>query len=288
MIKLYLGMLNDKREELGNQRKILVTGLKKLAESNEIVEDLQKQLTELQPILKVKNEETADLLQKVAIDQADADKVKAKVEKETKIVEKQTAETTAVQLDAQADLDKALPALQAAQDALKTLNKGDITEVKNMAKPPAGVVMVLEAVLILMKEKTDWANAKKVMGGTNFLKMLQEFDKDNIPPSVVSKLKAKYTTNPEFSVDRMSKISVAATTLCKWVHAMVVYSEVAKEVEPKRQRLAEMNARLEEANAKLNEQKSQLQQIVDKVAALKKTVNCCFFLLCFFFVFFLQ
>jgi dynein heavy chain, axonemal len=31
---------------------------------------------------------------------------------------------------AQADLDKAMPALEAAQQALETLNKNDITEIK--------------------------------------------------------------------------------------------------------------------------------------------------------------
>jgi hypothetical protein len=38
--------------------------------------------------------------------------------------------------EAQADLDEALPALNAAMDSLKALNKGDITEIKSFPKPP--------------------------------------------------------------------------------------------------------------------------------------------------------
>jgi hypothetical protein len=38
--------------------------------------------------------------------------------------------------EAQADLDEALPALNAAMDSLKALNKNDITEIKSFAKPP--------------------------------------------------------------------------------------------------------------------------------------------------------
>ena len=34
----------------------------------------------------------------------------------------------------------------------------------------------------------------------------------------------------------MRKVSQAATSLCLWVSAMVIYSQVAKDVEPKRQR----------------------------------------------------
>jgi hypothetical protein len=38
--------------------------------------------------------------------------------------------------EAQADLDEALPALNAAMDSIKALNKNDITEIKSFPKPP--------------------------------------------------------------------------------------------------------------------------------------------------------
>jgi len=271
MIKLYLKMLDVKKGELGLRRKTLFTGLTKLEEANSVVATLQEELTKLAPLLVVKQKEATELLAKIAVDQAAADKVKEKVGKEAAIVGKQAAETKAVQQDAQADLDKALPALEAAATALNSLNKGDISEVKGMAKPPQGVVMVLEAVMVLLNEKTAWDNAKKVMGGAKFLKTLVEFDKDNIAPKKISILKKKYTSDVEnFSVERMQKVSIAATALCKWVHAMVLYSEVAKTVEPKKKRLAEMNAALDAANAALKLKQDALQEVIDKVNKLKE------------------
>merc|ERR1712228_386818 len=168
--------------------------------------------------------------------------------------------------------------LEAASEALKALNKSDITEVKSMAKPPAGVGTVLEAVMILLNEDKDWSNAKKVMAGNGFLKSLQEFDKDNIPFKKVISLKKKYTSDIEnFSVERMQKVSVAATALCRWVHAMVLYSEVSKTVEPKRIRLKEMNEQLDIANKTLLSKQNALQLIIDKVNKLREkcdlTVN---------------
>jgi len=271
MIALYIGMLSSKRQELGARRNTLCTGLTKLEGANKTVATLQEELKALQPQLVSKQQEATQLLSKIAVDQAEADAVKERVEAEAQIVEKQAEETRAVQQDAQNDLDRALPALEAASNALKALNKSDITEVKSMAKPPAGVVMVLEAVMILLKEKTSWDNAKKVMASVSFLSSLQEFDKDHIAQKTVEVLKKKYTSDVEnFSVERMQKVSVAATALCKWVHAMVLYSEVSKTVEPKRQRLQQMNAELDKANAELTEKRTALQRIVDKVDALKK------------------
>ena len=42
----------------------------------------------------------------------------------------------------------------------------------------------------------------------------------------------------------VSKVSKAGLGLCLWVRAMDVYSDVAKEVGPKKARLEEMNAQL--------------------------------------------
>lgn len=50
------------------------------------------------------------------------------------------------------DLKKAEPALLAAQEALNTLNKNNLTELKSFGSPPAAVVNVLQCVLILFSK----------------------------------------------------------------------------------------------------------------------------------------
>jgi len=50
----------------------------------------------------------------------------------------QAAESKAIADDAQADLDKALPALESALNSLKLLTRNDVVEVKALKNPPAG------------------------------------------------------------------------------------------------------------------------------------------------------
>merc|ERR1711968_135831 len=158
-------------------------GVKKLTETNEIVESLRGDLEKLAPVLKEKSAETETLLAQVAKDTAEANIVAEKVGAEEAIVGKQAAETKAVADDAQKDLDRAMPALESAVSALNSLSKNDITEVKSFANPPKAVQIVLEAVCVLLGEDTDWKNAKTVMGKSDFLESLQKYDKDNIPES---------------------------------------------------------------------------------------------------------
>lgn len=51
------------------------------------------------------------------------------------------------------DLHKAEPMLVAAQEALNTLNKNNITELKSFGTPPPAVINVCAAVLVLFSSK---------------------------------------------------------------------------------------------------------------------------------------
>lgn len=55
--------------------------------------------------------------------------------------------------EAQADLDLALPAMEAATKALESLNKADINELRVFNKPPNLVKFVMEAVCLLLGAK---------------------------------------------------------------------------------------------------------------------------------------
>lgn len=56
------------------------------------------------------------------------------------------AAAQAIKDDCESDLAEALPALNAANDALKTLKPADITLVKSMKNPPYAVKLVMESV----------------------------------------------------------------------------------------------------------------------------------------------
>lgn len=51
--------------------------------------------------------------------------------------------------------DAALPALLAAENSLKALNKNDIGEVRSMKRPPPGVVYVIESICIVKGVKPN-------------------------------------------------------------------------------------------------------------------------------------
>lgn len=129
--------------------------------------------------------------------------------------------------------------------------------------------VVMEAVCLMFDMKPDWDNSKKLLGDSQFIEKLKSYDKDNIDEKQLKKIKP-YLDNPDFNAEAVKKVSSAAAGLCMWVGAMDVYARVAKEVEPKKARLAQMNAILDEANRQLADKMSELQKVVDRVEGLQK------------------
>merc|ERR1719440_1172553 len=268
LINLYTSMLAGLQGAVDKKADEMEIGVIKLNETNAIVDSLQAELEKLKPVLAVKGAETEALLKQVAIDQAEADVVKEKVSAEEAEVKEQADEVLAIQQDAQKDLDVAMPALNSAVKALDSLTKNDLGEVKAYKSPPGPVKTCMEAVNIMLDEKTDWDTAKKVLGG-DLLGTLKNYDKDNIKEAHIKKI-AKYVTLEEMNPENMKKISSAATGLAMWVGAMYLYHGVAKEVGPKKAKLEEMNTLLNAANAKLAEKQAMLKEVLDKVAMLQQ------------------
>nr|XP_019611948.1 PREDICTED: dynein heavy chain 6, axonemal [Rhinolophus sinicus] len=276
LINLYLSMLSDKRKQLVSARDRVKNGLSKLLETNVLVDKMKLDLSALEPVLLIKSQDVEALMDKLAADQENADQVRNIVQEDEASAKVKAEETQAIADDAQRDLEEALPALDAANKALDSLDKADISEIRVFTKPPDLVMTVMEAISILLNAKPDWPTAKQLLGDSNFLRRLLEYDKENIKPQILAKLQ-KYINNPDFVPEKVEKVSKACKSMCMWVRAMDLYSRVVKEVEPKRQKLRAAQAELDVTMATLKAKQALLKQVEDQIQALQdeydKSVN---------------
>ncbi|XP_012629713.3 dynein axonemal heavy chain 6 [Microcebus murinus] len=276
LINLYLFMLSEKRKQIITARDRVKNGLTKLLETNILVDKMKLDLSALEPVLLQKSQDVEALMEKLAVDQESADQVRNVVQEDEAIAKVKAEETQAIADDAQRDLEEALPALDAANRALDSLDKADISEIRVFTKPPDMVMTVMEAISILLNAKPDWPTAKQLLGDSNFLRRLLEYDKENIKPQILAKLQ-KYINNPDFVPEKVEKVSKACKSMCMWVRAMDLYSRVVKEVEPKRQKLRAAQAELDITMATLKEKQALLRQVEKQIQALQdeydKSVN---------------
>ncbi|XP_068084396.1 dynein beta chain, ciliary [Anabrus simplex] len=273
-INLYTKLLKQKSAELHGKVERLENGLKKLKSTAAQVDDLKAKLAIQEVELKQKNEAADALIEIVGIETEKVSREKTLADEEEAKVSIIAQEVSKKQQDCEADLLKAEPALQAAQDALNTLNKANLTELKSFGSPPGAVTNVTAAVMVLLApngkvpKDRSWKAAKIVMAKVDsFLDALINYDKENIHPEIIKSIQP-YLKDSEFEPEFVRSKSAAAAGLCAWVINIIKFYEVYCDVEPKRRALALANAELAAAQDKLGGIKRKVASLEEQLAKL--------------------
>ncbi|XP_074137054.1 dynein axonemal heavy chain 3 isoform X2 [Sminthopsis crassicaudata] len=283
LILTFKTLLNSKRQEVDMMRNRYLVGLQKLEFASSQVAVMQIELTALQPELIKTSEETDKMMVKIEEETVEADAKKLLVQADEQKANAAAAISQAIKDECEGDLAEAMPALEAALSALDTLNASDITMVKSMQNPPGPVKLVMESICVMKGLKPErkpdpsgsgkmiedfWGTSRKVLGDLKFLDSLKTYDKDNIPPIIMRRIRERFIDHPDFQPAVIKNVSSACEGLCKWVRAMEVYDRVAKVVAPKRERLREAEGKLDEQMGKLNQKRAELKLVEDRLQAL--------------------
>ena len=270
LIESYKDLLRLKNNEISTNRNKLSNGLFKLEQANSTIQVLKETLIKLQPELKQKTIEQEELIKKLEIDGYEAKKKKLVVAEEERIVNEKADKIKESKEEADRRLNEAMPILIAATEALNTLNRNDISEIKSQPSPHALVRFTLECVAVLLDEKSDPDSIKKLLADPNFLSRMKTLKAENITKNTQDKIKKKINSNPNFIPSEIQKINIAAKSICEWVRAVSEYTDVWKETEKKRVFVEEMNKELEGANAVLSKKQDELIEVNRKVMLLEQ------------------
>merc|ERR1719353_945967 len=289
LLKLYTGMLGGKVDALEDKKERLTNGLEKLRVTQESVAALEEVLTEKAEVVKVKVAEA-----EVKAEEVGQEKAKVSVETDKANIVAEEAEEISKRVNIQKascekDLAAALPLVAQAEAALDVLNVKDFQELKQLAKPPAGIDKLLESVMHLFAgidplieidkkgrvKDTGWKTAQKIMGNpaaflTNLKEYKGEIDDMKVTQQNVDLSRAvKEALGAEEELeDIFRKKSGAAAGLVVWVINIIMYYDVVVQVEPKRLALKEATETLEAAQTKLSNAKTLVAELEKKLAGL--------------------
>ncbi|GCC21332.1 hypothetical protein chiPu_0019801, partial [Chiloscyllium punctatum] len=250
------------------QCKRLEGGLDKLKEASIQLAELNLKLAEQKIILAEKTEACEALLAEISINTAVAEEKKQLAEEKAFEIEEQNKVIAVEKQDAENSLAEALPALEAARVALQSLDKSDVTEIRSFAKPPRQVQTVCECILVMRGYKEiNWKSAKGMMSEANFLKVLMEMDCDAIGQNQVKTVKG-FLKNLNTSFDEMQAISRAGAGMLKFVEAVMGYCDVAREIKPKREKVARLERNYYQSKRDLEKIQAELAAIQRELQAL--------------------
>ena len=285
LLSQFVKSLGATQAKVAKARDRYLAGLTQLEVATQSVNELRTQLEALQPTLVQSQADTAAIMVDIEAKLPGVEETRAVVNKEAEAANADAAIVQGQKDECEADLAEAIPVLESALAALNTLTKKDFDTIRAYQKPPGKVKLALEAVCVMLAEKPDrikdpeggtkkvddyWAPAKRLLGDVkSFMSRLRDYDKDSIPPAIMSTLRSKYIPNPDFDPAIVKSASEAAAGLASWCHAMDKYDRVAKVVAPKRAALAEAEAQLSVKMAALEKQQARLAAVEADLAELQ-------------------
>ena len=276
LINFYQKLLGSKQGQIIDQIARLERGLSTMRDTTNKVDILKEKLVLTMENVKIEEEQTNALIIVVnkEADEAEKEQAIAQVqEEETNVIaeaaQKQMAEAT-VQLEA------AIPAMEAAEEAVNCLSVKAIQEFSSFNSPPPGTDMVVRATQILKgvtnkKQLQDWGAQQKMMKPPqNFIDSLIAYDKDNITDKQKADLKTPDLLNhKDFTYEVMSRKSSAAANLANWVINVVKYNDIYVVVEPLKKAAESSKALADSKGEELKIVQDRVAEIVAKVNALK-------------------
>jgi dynein heavy chain len=151
LISTFIQLLNEKKNQVTQQRDRYANGYKTLIETEKKVNEMSAYLETLQPKLVVKAEEVAKQSVIVEKEAADAQIIADDVGKDAAVAKESADKSDAIATDCKEALAEAMPALKAAEKALEGIGPKDITMIKSVQSPTVDTLMVMTTVCILLK-----------------------------------------------------------------------------------------------------------------------------------------
>ncbi|XP_076442165.1 cytoplasmic dynein 1 heavy chain 1-like isoform X5 [Babylonia areolata] len=270
-INHYVKLYTEKRSDLEEQQLHLNVGLQKIRDTVQQVEELQKSLSIKRIELEEKNNAANLKLKQMVKDQQEAERKKVTSQEIQVALIKQTEVINEKQSSVMEDLAKVEPAVIEAQNAVSSIKKQHLAEVRTLANPPAAVKLAVESIGVLLGEgELDWRQLRGILMRDNFISTIINFRTDDITDEIRNKMKTKYLSNPDYNYEKVNRASLACGPMVKWAIAQINYADMLKRVEPLRNELQELETQAEENRLKGEEVNKLIQGLEQSISKYKE------------------
>ena len=232
-MQVFQSLLDKQRNYLYDKKLNYENGIQKLLQQHDEIIVMQQDINEKQPKLEEMEKSTECLMQELKEKaENEVEPYKRQIQIEEEKANEVAMQAEEIKIDCQNNLDKAMPIKRQAEEALNTIKRSEINEISSLKHPPEPIRFVLHAVCVMCSRPVErapkkdnpkvfaddwWVTAQKFMNEKDFFQQLKEYDKDNIDPAVMHKVKNEFLDNAEFKPQRIAAASKAAKGLCEWI-----------------------------------------------------------------------
>ncbi|AMD19130.1 HBR229Cp [Eremothecium sinecaudum] len=252
-LKRFQDLYTSKLSELEEKQRFTLVGLEKLKETVIKVKQLNQNLSQKQIELQDKEVQARQTLDKMLVDQNEAERkqeASVEIQKILAVQEKEISERRATIM---ADLELAEPAIVEAQMGVKNIKKQQFTELRSMQNPPEAVKTTLEAVCVILGYSCkSWKEIQLAIRKDEFVTDIVYYNTETMmTPSIRSEIENTYLSSSKFTYDIVNRASLACGPLYQWIIAQISYSGILVKVKPLKEELVLVEKEMLQNKARL-------------------------------------
>ncbi|GJP44273.1 hypothetical protein CLOM_g3648 [Closterium sp. NIES-68] len=248
----------------------LSLGLTKVTAAEQRVVLLRRHLELKSKELVVKEAAANGKLQQIAAEQALGERQRAEAQGLIARLDEQARSVERHRREAQENLERVEPAVDAAKTAVKSIRKSQLDDLKAMPNPPSAIKLTLEGVCLLLtgSKPTTWQGILSVVRRNDFIPSILGCDMEAIDPSLVLRVKREYLDARLISFDTVNRASKACGPLFSWLEAAVQYGEILRAVQP-------MRDEMEQLEGEAGNMAEELQHVQESIGSLEHRMAAC-------------
>ena len=265
-------------------------GVEKIRSTRQQIQLLSEQLDKDIPVLQQKRKEVEEMLQDLQIKKGEVERNRQEVKAQSEIAEAEALEAAKTVKIAQEKFEAARPLLKAAQDAVDSMDKDSLVNVKTLKTIHPALRETFEAICIIFgrpPKKIDgnvpgvkiddyWPETLQLVNDVQFIKKVKNYEIEKIPKEVIVKLKKYVGSNKKEREEKLQAVQKgysAVANLYMWVCASYDYWFVFQEILPKRLEAEQAAAKFEASQKALETQQEHLRAVEAQLEALLNRVE---------------
>eukprot|EP00698_Gefionella_okellyi_P019038 TRINITY_DN5781_c1_g2_i1.p1 TRINITY_DN5781_c1_g2~~TRINITY_DN5781_c1_g2_i1.p1 ORF type:complete len:3148 (-),score=914.00 TRINITY_DN5781_c1_g2_i1:20-9082(-) len=272
-VDAYKKQYEAKHEAVSKQSAHLESGLSKLREAAQTVNDLSRAAGVQQQELEVKQKQADEAMSDIQKTLEEIGRRKVETQQLQKKLAREEQEASESKVQAQQELSSVQPIMDAAKKAVGSIDQRHLTELRSLPVPPAVVKDILEGVLVLLNNTDNtWEGMRRFLQKKSSKDQILEYDvRTMMTPEIFKKVSILIKEKAvSFDEDRAARASAAASPLANWVKAVVTYYDVARKVQPLQEKVDQLTKTMEQSQQRLERTLQALQLMDAKVVELKE------------------
>lgn len=271
LLNNFVAVFEGKERQLQMGQRHLNLGLDKLKETVIKVKYLKGELTDKERMLKDKELEARQMLDKILEEQNEAERKQEASIHLQGALERQNVKIEENRRHVLDDLALAEPAVLEARKGVKNIKKQHLTELRSMSTPPATVQMTLESVCILLGYSvSSWRDVQLIIRKDDFIFNIVNFDcETQLTTELRDYMEEMYLSRPDYNFNSADRASKACGPLLQWVQAQVRYALVLDQVGPLREDMLVLEEDSRQNQARLLAIDEMINELQESIEAYK-------------------